>query len=242
MSYSPKPLTELGAYWTSKGGVNLGIVGDVMHVTGYHLGRDRIYGPQGKGGEDYSVQHPRDKAGLTNAAAAIDLGKLDGTYTGLQDFSRWLVARCQASAPGTEDIREVIYSPDGSRVQRWSGIDGNIHTGAGNGDVSHTRHSHISWFRDSESRDKIGVFSPYWEDDMLTWWPTPLERWPRSKAISSNRKVWSRSMAAYPASCSASGRDEATAPTTMIGERVSGSSGPRPTRPDPGHRLGRRIR
>lgn len=172
MSYSPKTLTELGAYWTQRGGVNLGVVGDVNHVTGYHLGRDRIFGTQGKGAEDYSVQHPRDKAGLTNAASAIDLGKLGGTYAGLQAFSRWLVARCQTSAPGTRDIREVIYSPDGSRVQRWSGIDGNIHTGTGNGDSSHRTHTHISYFRDSEYAGKVGVFAPYWEDDdMFSWWP-----------------------------------------------------------------------
>jgi hypothetical protein len=174
MTYAPQTLTKLGAYWTSKGGVNLGIVGDLFHVTGYHLGRDRIYGPHGKGGEDYSVQHPRDKAGLTNAASAIDLGKVDGTYTGLQEFSRWLVKQCQSSAPGTRDIREVIYSPDGSQVQRWSGIDGNIHTGAGNGDASHRTHTHISYFRDSEYSDKVGAFAPYWHEDdvpMLDGYP-----------------------------------------------------------------------
>ena len=42
MSYSPRTLQDLGAYWTGQGGVNLGVVGDVGHTVGYHLGRDRI--------------------------------------------------------------------------------------------------------------------------------------------------------------------------------------------------------
>jgi hypothetical protein len=160
MTYAPRSLQDLGAYWTGKGGVNLGIVGDTRHVTGYHLGRDRIYSDTGQGDADYSVKHPRDKAGLTNGAASIDLGKLDGTFAGLQEFSRWLVSTSEAGG----DIREIIYSPDGDRVQRWSGIDGDIHTGTGNGDLSHRWHTHISYFRDSEARDKIEAFSGYWED------------------------------------------------------------------------------
>ena len=83
MSYSPKTLQTLGAYWTGQGGVMLGIVGDVRHTAGYHLGRDRIYSSTGQGSDDYSVKLPRDKAGLSGAASAIDLGKLGGTYSRL---------------------------------------------------------------------------------------------------------------------------------------------------------------
>ena len=173
MTYSPKTLNQLGAYWTSQGGVNLGVVGDVNHRVGYHLGRDRIYGHFGQGDDDYSVKHPRDRKGLTDGASAIDLGKLDGTYEGLQGFSRWLVKMCMMSATGSRDVREIIYSPDGVRVQRYSGIDGQIHTGEGNGDASHTKHTHISYFRDAENRDKRPLFRPYFapvpEDDMLTF-------------------------------------------------------------------------
>jgi hypothetical protein len=173
MTYAPQELRDLGAYWTGQGGVNLGIVGDVNHTAGYHLGRDRIYGPGGSGSQDYSVQHPRDKAGLSGAASAIDLGKLGGTYKGLQDFSAWLVKACQQSSTGHRDVREIIYSPDGQKVQRYSGIDGKIHTGPGNGDASHRSHTHISYFRDSETRDKVELFSRYWEgDDMgLDYYP-----------------------------------------------------------------------
>jgi hypothetical protein len=166
VSSNPATLQGLGAYWTAQGGVNLGVVGNVAHTVGYHLGKDRIYdgaGP-GLGDNDYSVKHARDRAGLTNAASAIDLGKLDGSLAQLYAFSRWLVARCMADAVTRLDIREIIYSPDGVRVQRWSGIDNAIHTGAGNGDMSHIGHTHISYFRDSQWRDKIAAFRPYFDE------------------------------------------------------------------------------
>lgn len=175
MTYAPKTLTDLGRFYSEQGGVNLGIVGDANHVTGYHCGRDRIYSAAGQGDKDYSVQHPRDKAGLSGAASAIDLGKLNGNYQRLYDFSRWLVSQCQSGAPGTRDIREIIYSPDGQKVQRYSGIDGEIHTGDGNGDDSHRFHTHISYFRDSEQRDKVPVFAAYWDGDEMGLEGGPVE-------------------------------------------------------------------
>ena len=169
MTTNPQTLRDLGAYWVAQGGVNLGVVGNAAHTSGYHLGRDRIYdgtGP-GLGDADYSVKLARDKAGLTNAASAIDLGKLNGSLTNLRAFSRDLVARCMANAATRRDVREIIYSPDGVKVQRYSGIDNLIHTGPGNGDSSHTGHTHISWLRDSEGRDKRPVFAPYFEGDTV---------------------------------------------------------------------------
>lgn len=165
MTYAPATLRELGGYWTAQGGVNLGIVGDARHLVGYHLGRDRIFGPNGRGWEDYSVKLARDKAGLSDGAAAIDLGRLNGSLPELYRFSSWLVARCTTQGPATAWIREVIYSPDGVRVQRWSAVDNIIHTGPGNGDASHIGHTHISAFRDTENVDKRGAFAPYFEGD-----------------------------------------------------------------------------
>jgi hypothetical protein len=168
VTYAPKTLSALATFWMSKHGVNLGIVGNAAHTQGYHLGRDRIYdgsGP-GIGASDYSVQQARDKAGLTDAASAIDLGRLNQSLGSLYAFSRWLVRQCEAQAPGTDDIREVIYSPDGALVQRWSGVDNAIHTGLGNGDSSHLGHTHISYFRDSETRDKVAVFALYFAAPM----------------------------------------------------------------------------
>jgi hypothetical protein len=163
MTYAPKSISALARFWIDQGGRSLGIVGSQSHVVGYHLGHDRIFdgsGP-GIGWDDYSVQTKRDKAGLTDAASAIDLGRLDGSLRDLRLFSKWLVKRCQADRIASRDIREIIYSPDGTRVQRYSGIDGLIHTGPGNGDSSHTGHSHISFFRDSVARDKVALIAPY---------------------------------------------------------------------------------
>ena len=162
MSYSPATLRLLAAYWVKQGGVNLGIVGNTAHRQGYHLGRDRVFSAGGRGWGDYSVAYHRDKAGLSNAASAIDLGRLNGSLTELRKFSVWLVERCMSHAPGTQDIREIIYSPDGRRVFGYSALSGSgSQPILGYGDASHLTHTHISFFRDSENLDKVGLFSPY---------------------------------------------------------------------------------
>jgi hypothetical protein len=140
----------------------VGIVGDTAHAAGgdsYHLGKSQIRARAGR--DRYSVdESPRDKAGLTDAASALDVGQFSHRAGGrthtLQTFSAWLVAQCKAGAADTRDIREVIYSPDGSTVRRWDRL-GRRSTG----DSSHTFHTHISYFRDSESRDKTALFRRY---------------------------------------------------------------------------------
>lgn len=162
---SPPKLVDLGRFWKAQGGVNLGIKGDTKHVgkgVSYHLGKDELVATA------YSIKLDRDKHGLTSAASAIDLGKLHGTFANLRVFSKWLVAECMASPAVRRDIREIIYSPDGKNVQRYSGVDNKIHTGEGNGDDTHLHHTHISFFRDSESRDKVGMFQPFFK---AAWGP-----------------------------------------------------------------------
>ena len=169
MTYAPATLSQLGKYWSDHGGVNLGIVGNQKHCAGYHLGKDRIFSDcackpdgtceSGKRWSDYSVQTSRDKAGLTNGSAAIDLGKLNGTLVQLRQFSDWLARRCVKSVAGTEDVREVIYSPDGKRVLGFKdGVDFLI---PDYGDLSHLTHTHVSFYRDAEARDKRPLFAPY---------------------------------------------------------------------------------
>lgn len=176
MTFAPASLSDLAAYWRAQGGVPLGIVGNTAHTSGYHLGRDRIYdgaGP-GLGAADYSVQLPRDKAGLSDAASAIDLGRLGGTLAGLRRFSEWLVAACMADRVAYRDVREVIYSTvDGVYVKRYSAPDHAVYTSLrktadgiktvtpGNGDASHYTHTHISFYRDSAGRDKRPLFAPF---------------------------------------------------------------------------------
>lgn len=161
MTYAPRTLLDLEALWVKNGGVPLGIVGDTAHIaagTSYHLGKDHLIAGA------YSARLPRDLAGLDNAASAIDLGKLHGSLFFLQAFSRWLVAEIRAHPTTYRDVREVIYSPDGTHVYRWDNYGSHLYlggTGTGQGDDTHLWHTHISWYRDSEYRAKTQLFAPY---------------------------------------------------------------------------------
>jgi hypothetical protein len=162
VSTSPKSIADLARLWTRNGGASLGIVGNAAHTWGYHIGRDRIYAAGGRGAADYSALTARDRAGLTDAASALDLGRLHGSLPELRRFSRWLVAQCRAGAPGTADVREVIYSPDGRTVWGWSRENGASSAPVeGYGDASHLWHTHISFYRDSRARSKLAIFAPY---------------------------------------------------------------------------------
>ena len=162
MSYAPSTLLGARDYIIRALGVPssaVGIVGDSSHDGGYHCGRDRVVSG------DYSVvESSRDRNGLTDAAAALDVGgfsrTVDGRSLNLRDFSLWLVAQCKAGAADARDIREVIYSPDGRTVRRWDRLG--IRS---SGDDSHLWHTHISFFRDSESRDKTALFQRYVNGD-----------------------------------------------------------------------------
>ncbi|MEH1168800.1 hypothetical protein V6V47_25780 [Micromonospora sp. CPCC 205539] len=135
----------------------VGIVGDPAHRGGYHCGSDRV------DSGDYSVdESPRDKAGLTLDAAALDVGSFDvrsgGRTNTLPSFSIWCVAQCAANAADARDIREIIYSPDGSTVKRWDRL-GKRSTG----DSTHRWHTHFSFFRDAvkAGRDQTPLFRRY---------------------------------------------------------------------------------
>ncbi|MGC4864403.1 hypothetical protein ACLQ3B_03085 [Micromonospora sp. DT53] len=148
----------------------VGIVGDSAHLGGYHCGSDRVVP------NDYSVvESPRDRAGLTLDAAALDVGQFDvrsgGRTNTLASFSVWCVAQCAANAADTRDIREIIYSPDGSTVKRWDRLGKRT-----SGDSSHRWHTHFSFFRDATKagRDQRPLFRRYLssigllEDDDMT--------------------------------------------------------------------------
>jgi hypothetical protein len=163
MTFAPPTIVDLQRLYVAHGGVGLGIVGDTGHVstgTSYHLGKSQLTATA------YSRVLPRDKAGLSEAASAIDLGAIDGSLAKLQAFSRWLVAECQKDRDGfAHDVREVIFSPDGKVVHRWSGPDNKVYdvpldTANNRGHLTHT---HISFYRDSEFRSKVALFAPYWE-------------------------------------------------------------------------------
>ena len=165
MTYAPGTLLELRAFLQPRTGLsagNLGIVGDTAHQqrgVSYHLGEDDLRS------DAYSIKTVRDRNGLSNAASAMDIGN----HSDLRRLSRDLVASCRRNDPGTSDIREVIYSPNGTTVLRWDRQRGYASLPqAGEADNSHLWHTHISWYRDSEWRDKVGVFRPLYgqESDM----------------------------------------------------------------------------
>ncbi|MCG5467281.1 hypothetical protein LADH09A_002620 [Micromonospora sp. LAH09] len=148
----------------------VGIVGDPAHRGGYHCGSDRVVT------NDYSVvESPRDRAGLTLDAAALDVGQFEvrsgGRTHTMASFSVWCVAQCAANAADTRDIREIIYSPDGKTVKRWDRLDKRS-----TGDSSHRWHTHFSFFRDAikAGRDQRPLFRRYLssigllEDDDMT--------------------------------------------------------------------------
>ncbi|TDC34737.1 hypothetical protein [Micromonospora sp. KC213] len=135
----------------------VGIVGDPAHRGGYHCGSDRVVAG------DYSVvESPRDSAGLTLYASALDVGQFrvqsGGRTHNLQTFSTWCVAQCVANTPDSRDIREIIYSPDGRVVRRWDRLGKRA-----TGDSSHLWHTHLSFFRDSTkaNRDQTPLFRRY---------------------------------------------------------------------------------
>ncbi len=165
MTFSPPTLLELQALLKAHTGlpaISLGIVGDTSHKNGgtsYHLGREHLKGSA------YSRKTKRDKDGLSSAASAIDIGN----HKDLRRLSKALVAACQANAPGTSDIREVIYTPDGKHVFRWDRERGHASAPVKSvlvngkwtqGDLTHLTHTHVSWYRDSQARSKLLVFKP----------------------------------------------------------------------------------
>lgn len=175
MTYTPDTMRNL-KNWLEDKGVKVSIARDCdpsRHFYGYHLGKDQIFStdlcvaPDGSnramGWNDYSVKTARDKAGLTNGRSGMDV---EFQYAAkLRDFSTWLVKKCMAERGRgprqyrSNNIREIIYSPDGKEVWRYDHESGT--NTKGGGDNSHLWHTHISWYRDSEFLGKIRVFSGY---------------------------------------------------------------------------------
>jgi hypothetical protein len=171
MTIAPKSIKDLATFWVDHGGRNLGIVGDTRHQqkgTSYHLGKSQL------AVDAYSVKLKRDREGLSEAASALDLGKLEKSIPKLRKFSNWLVE--QAKDGKTPDIREIIWSPDGKEVRRWDSSLGRVIVSLrrrkdktivvvnpGNGDATHFRHTHISFYRDSRHRPKVAYFEPFFQ-------------------------------------------------------------------------------
>lgn len=161
MTYVPPKLAEVQDYMQVKTGLPLAFLGiypDQNHDGGYHCGWDRRRTTSSGALDDYAWdESPRDWNHKTDAARAFDCGQFDR----LAEMSVWIVQQCEAGAPDTLDIREVIYSPDGKIVLRWDRL-GIRDTG----DSSHLSHTHFSWFADAEASDKLPLFQRFFGDDV----------------------------------------------------------------------------
>lgn len=172
MSYAPQSISALRAYLMPKTGLSpssLGIVGDAAHQKrpSYHNGQDAITRYRRTAANDYSIRTPRDREPhLTNAASALDIGN----FARLRNLSMSLVAQARSGKPGTKDIREIIFSPDGRRVLRWDRERGQTSFPREEGDSSHLWHTHVSWYRDSEGRSKLAPFKAFFEPVKTNYW------------------------------------------------------------------------
>lgn len=164
MTYAPVDLTQLRLdilARTRLSGGSVGIVGDPAHAAsgGYHEGEDDLrrigrYHPSATSpysGEDYSVRHSRDRAGITNAASAIDIGynwPAGGRAAWLR-FNNALVSALHGNAPDLSAIRAVNYSPDGVRKLRTDREAGwSVVASTDSVDI----HTHIEFYRDSNGK------------------------------------------------------------------------------------------
>ena len=116
----PRPSRDSPTSGFDHGGANLGIVGDPEHQqkgTRYHLGESQLAVGA------YSVRLRRDRKGLSEAASALDLGKLEMRIGSCASSP---TGSCQAKDGQTPDIREIIWSPDGKEVRRWDSSLGKV--------------------------------------------------------------------------------------------------------------------
>lgn len=160
MTYAPVCVKAARTYLIGRGldPAAIGIVGDPAHKStgGYHCGNDWL-SDAGRLTTDYSKRESsRDRPG-SDAAMALDVGGLSAAE--LYKLSRFIVDACIRGEAWTQDIREVIYYdlPTGT-VRRWDRLG--IRS---TGDSSHQWHTHISYHRDSEGRDKTELFRRYYE-------------------------------------------------------------------------------
>lgn len=192
MTYAPDDLMAVRRYLLSVTGLSgaaVGIVGDDDHPDGYHVGNDALIAV-GKLASDYSKRESsRDRPG-SNAASALDVGSWSGRRGAAKvtflEFSAALVAACRAGDARAADIREIIYTPDGSTVKRHDRLG--IRS---TGDNSHLYHTHLSFFRTSEGRrdrrdNLLGLLRTIFEGDIVAdIGPNDTHAWREAQRIAS---------------------------------------------------------
>lgn len=142
---------------------NWGVVGvcGTRRQQSYHLGRSEIYSPCGKGNADYTVQHQRDKRGLSEYSAGFDFGSKLGRAR-LVKLTTYLEKQAKA---GKLDLQEFLGPRSDGRAYWWGRSNGwtPVRQAVGN---SHEWHVHVSFPRDLTHPDMglpdlIGMFEPH---------------------------------------------------------------------------------
>lgn len=172
MSTAPQSSKDVRHYIAEKAGVpgaNISIR-SARSNRGYHAGKDQIFGPGGKGNKDYSVKDPRDKAGLTNASAAIDV-KIP--RKALKALTANFVERAQAGQLANKVAEIIGPSADGkatywSESGGWKPVLGWWVWKKGKRvwepvDPSHEWHMHLGLRRNTEFDDRVALFRPFFE-------------------------------------------------------------------------------
>lgn len=157
MTYAPITLQNLRSYLVGMGAPVLGIVGNpATHKRGYHIGSPLLPG-------DYSGIQPRDKAGLSAAASAIDIGR----FNRLIELLTYL--RTESQEGRLRDVREIIAErDDGTHIWRWDAVTGKATGKPDSQELPH--HGHVSYYRDSQSRTKLPPYQRFFtplEDEMV---------------------------------------------------------------------------
>ena len=188
MTYAPRPCPTSAATGSARRDATSGIVGDTAHQkkgVSYHLGRSQLTT------DAYSARTARDKRGLTDAASAIDLGALGGSLAAPARLQR--VARGTGPREQARDVRhprDHLLGPEAVGGHALGPRAGRASTPrTGEADMSHKTHTHVSYYRDSEKRDKVAVFRPYFEQEGE---PVPAVQvpTPRPKVISVPKGAW----------------------------------------------------
>lgn len=161
MSTAPQTLVDLRIDLAARAGVdkrNFGITGraTTRRPWGFHLGeKDITGGPPAVGmAKDYSVQHRRNKRGLTNASAGFDIRLPVGR---LKKLAAHLVDLAKTGKDGGM-LFEVIGPDSTGAAKRWA-IDTKWQPRPARAD--HEWHIHISFFRDTEFKDKRPLFDGF---------------------------------------------------------------------------------
>jgi hypothetical protein len=164
VSYAPQTLIDLRRFLvaqTDLAGKNFSIRGfcGKKRVWGYHLGQSDIYSRCGYGKRDYSIQHRRNRLGLTNASAGFDIRLPQAK---LRKLTAYLVAQGKAGwrdpSSGKTLLFEVIGPNERGVATRWAKDTGWQPTDGRN---DHEWHVHIGFWRDTEHIDKRPLFAAF---------------------------------------------------------------------------------